>query len=78
LFLSRELADFGKTVTAKHFEHCLDAGFCDSPDLRPKSNIKNMSSDTPLTNKDQTPWLEQLRDHAIEKTREHLRVNESN
>jgi len=65
--LSRQLANCGKTAAANHIEHKLDAAFCDGHDLHPKSNIKNMSSDNPLTDKDRTPWLEQLRNHAIVK-----------
>ncbi len=65
------VAGCGKTTVAKHLAHCLDAGFFDGDDLHPKSNIEKMSSGIPLTDKDRFPWLERLRDHAIEKTREH-------
>ena len=65
------VAGCGKTTVAEHLAHCLGAGFCDGDDHHPTSNIEKMSSGVPLTDEDRFPWLERLRDHAIEQSREH-------
>lgn len=65
------VAGCGKTTVAEHLANCLGAGFCDGDDFHPKSNIDKMSSGIPLTDDDRLPWLERLRDHAIEQSREH-------
>lgn len=62
------VAGCGKSTIAEHLAKCLNAGFYDGDDLHPASNIEKMSQGIPLTDSDRLPWLEALRDHAIEQS----------
>ncbi len=52
----------GKTTVGELLARELDWHFLEADDFHPEVNIEKMRSGHPLTDEDQAPWLERLRD----------------
>lgn len=56
----------GKTTVASRLAKRLEYNFVEGDNHHPESNVKKMSSGTPLDDQDRRPWLESLNDLLIQ------------
>jgi gluconokinase len=59
----------GKSTVATALADQLGWPFVEGDDLHPRSNVAKMESGEPLTDDDRAPWLEAIRERALEESR---------